>query len=113
MAVRQIEKLTAILRYLLQSRDEKFVQLGAEIRNVKAYCELAEIQLNKTVSLTVNISEQFYTTQIPPLVFQMVLDQQFKLFCEKDQSVLSIEVYVENAKFVVVKTSLPLKGESI
>ncbi|MBL57654.1 MAG: hypothetical protein CMP61_10720 [Flavobacteriales bacterium] len=112
LAVQQIEKLTAILRYLLQSRDEKFVQLGAEIRNVKAYCELTEIQLNKTVSLTVNISEQFYTTQIPPLVFQMVLDQQFKLFARKDQSVLSIEVYVENAKFVVVKTSLPLEEEN-
>ena len=113
LAVVQIEKLTSILRYLLQSRDEKFVRLGAELESVKEYCELAEIQLDNKVNLNVNITSEFYNTNVPPLVFQMVLDNQFKSFAERGEAELSIEVYVENKKFVVVKTSLPPSIENI
>jgi LytS/YehU family sensor histidine kinase len=109
LTARQIEKLTSILRYLLQSRDEKFVRLGAELKNVVEYCELAEIQLNNTIDLQMNIASKFHETQIPPLVFQMVLDNQFKSFSETGKGLLKIEVYIENAKFIVVKTSQPTK----
>jgi len=112
LAVQQIEKLTSILRYLLQSRDEKFVRLGAELNNVVEYCKLAEIQLSNTVDLKINIASQFHETKIPPLVFQMVLDKQFKSFAETGEGSLKIEVYIENSKFVVVKTSLPLKDKN-
>ena len=105
-AVTQIEKLTSILRYLLQSRDEKFVKLGDEWKNVGEYCELAELQLGNKVNLHVNITSEFNETKIPPLVFQMVLDEQFKTFALGGEEELDIEVYIENAKFVVVKTSL-------
>lgn len=105
-AVLQIEKLTSILRYLLQSRDEKFVMLGDELKNVKEYCELAELQLGNKVNLSLNITSEFNSTRIPPLVFQMVLDEQFKTFSLGKKEELDIEVYIENAKFVVVKTSL-------
>lgn len=105
LAVSQIEKLTSILRYLLQSRDEKFVKLGSELNNAKEYCELAEIHLDNKVNLTVNITNDFNEIKIPPLVFQMVLDNQFKKFALSQEKELNIEVYVENKKFVVVKTS--------
>jgi len=107
-ALIQIEKLTSILRYLLQSRDERFVKLGDELSNVKEYCELAEIQFDNKVELSINISDGFYNTQIPPLVFQLILDNQFKVFASRNEPVLKIEVYIENNKFVVVKTSLPM-----
>ena len=107
IAMVQVEKLTSILRYLLQSRDEKFVRLGAELKNVKEYCELAEIHLNQKIELLLNLSEDFYKTHIPPLVFQMVLDNQFKNYNCASEIGLKIEVYIENGKFVVVKTSNP------
>jgi LytS/YehU family sensor histidine kinase len=107
IAMVQIEKLTSILRYLLQSRDEKFVRLGAELKNVKEYCELAEIHLNQKIELLLNLSEDFHQTHIPPLVFQMVLDNQFKNYDCASGIRLKIEVYIENGKFVVVKTSNP------
>ena len=107
IAMAQIEKLTSILRYLLQSRDEQFVRLGAELKNVREYCELAEIQLNQKIELLVNLSEDFHQTHIPPLVFQMVLDNQFKNYDCASGIGLKIEVYIENRKFVVVKTSNP------
>jgi len=105
LAVSQIEKLTSILRHLLQSRDERFVKLGAELNNAKEYCELAEIHLNNKVNLRINITSDFNETKIPPLVFQMVLDNQIKKFVSSNEKELNIEVYVENKKFVVVKTS--------
>ena len=105
LAVSQIEKLTSILRHLLQSRDERFVKLGAELNNAKEYCELAEIHLDNKVNLRINITSDFHETKIPPLVFQMVLDNQIKKFASSKEKELNIEVYVENKKFVVVKTS--------
>ena len=106
LAVFQIEKLTSILRYLLQSRDERYVKLGAELNNAREYCELAEIHLDTKVSLTLNVTNEFNETKIPPLVFQMVLDNQFKNFSFSKEKELNIEVYIENKKFVVVKTSI-------
>lgn len=108
LAVVQIEKLTTILRYLLQSRDEKFVQLGAELENVKNYCELAELQTHKAIQLKINVTSAFNKTLIPPLVFQLVLDKQFQSLQSTKSEALKIEVYIENNKFVVVKTSNPL-----
>ncbi len=105
LAVSQIEKLTSILRHLLQTRDERFVKLGSELSNAKEYCELAEIQLDNKVNLTINITHDFNETKIPPLVFQMVLDNQIKKFASSNEKELNIEVYIENKKFVVVKTS--------
>lgn len=117
LAVVQIEKLTTILRYLLQSRDEKFVQLGAELQNVKNYCELTELQTHKSIQLKINVITAFHKTLIPPLVFQLVLDKQFQSLQNSNGDALNIEVYIENNKFVVVKTSNPhsfdfkVKGE--
>ncbi|MAW65517.1 MAG: hypothetical protein CMD18_04910 [Flavobacteriales bacterium] len=105
LAVSQIEKLTSILRHLLHTRDERFVKLGSELSNAKEYCELAEIQLDNKVNLTINITNDFNETKIPPLVFQMVLDNQVKKFASSNEKELNIEVYIENKKFVVVKTS--------
>lgn len=109
VAVIQLEKLTTILRHLLQNRDEKFVQLNKELEIVKEYCELAEIHLDKEIDLHVQVAKEFLTTNVPPLVFQMILDHQF-LFYKSDQAnLLEIEVYIENRNFVVIKTSLPSK----
>tara|TARA_Y100000589_G_C27198179_1_gene648029 strand:+ start:7282 stop:8253 length:972 start_codon:yes stop_codon:yes gene_type:complete len=106
LAVFQIEKLTSILRHLLQSRGQRYVKLGAELNNAKEYCELVEIQLNIKVNLNISITDEFNNTNIPPLVFQMVLDNRFKNFAGSSEKELDIQVYIENKKFVVVKTSL-------
>lgn len=115
-ALVQIEKLTMILRYLLQSRDERFVRLGAEIKNAVLYCELVELQFKKNVHLNVNIPDEFHKTQIPPLVFQLVLENQIKQLNKQEEAFFEIEVYIENNKFVVVKTnakeSIILKSRS-
>lgn len=105
-SVIQLEKLTTVLRYLLQSRNERFVELGKELEIVLEYCKLAEIQIGKDVDLFIEVDKEFNATRVPPLVFQMILDHQFHIFkkCEMDN--LEIEVYVENRNFVVVKTSL-------
>lgn len=112
-AVVQLEKLTTILRHLLQSRDQRFVKLGSELEIVNEYCELAEIQIGKPVKMVVDVAKGFFETQVPPLIFQMILDHQFLTFKKDRLSSLDIEVYVENKNFVVVKTSLPLDELSI
>lgn len=109
-ALLQIEKLTMILRYLLQSRDERFVKLGAEIKNASLYCELVELQLKKHVNLQFNIPAEFNNTQVPPLVFQLVLENQIKQLNLQNEATFEIEVYIENNKFVVVKTNARKTG---
>lgn len=112
-AVVQLEKLTTILRHLLQSRDLRFIKLGRELEIVKEYCELAEIQIGKPVQLDIDVAKEFNETQVPPLIFQMILDHQFLTFKGDVSKELSIEVYVENKNFVVVKTSLPIDQLSL
>lgn len=109
VAVLQLEKLTTILRHLLQNRDKRFVQLNKELDIVEEYCKLAEIHLDKEIDLLVQVDKEFFDTMVPPLVFQMILDHQFLFYKNDKAKLLEIEVYVENRNFVVIKTSLPSK----
>jgi sensor histidine kinase YesM len=106
-AVIQLEKLTSILRHLLQTRDEKFVSLKRELEIVTEYCSLAELQIGKTVKLNIDVDPEFAHTKVPPLVFQMILEHQFLTFKHNSSEFIEIEVYIENQNFIVIKTSLP------
>lgn len=106
-AVIQLEKLTSILRHLLLTRNEKFVSLKRELEIVTEYCNLAELQIGKPVKIFIDVDNDFAKTQVPPLVFQMILEHQFLTFKDNDSSKIEIEVYIENQNFIVVKTSLP------
>jgi LytS/YehU family sensor histidine kinase len=106
-AVLQLEKLTSILRHLLQTRDEKFVSLKRELEIVTEYCSLAELQIGKKVKITIEVDPEFTNTKVPPLVFQMILEHQFLTFKHNESEFIEIEVYIENQNFIVIKTSLP------
>lgn len=106
-AVEQLEKLTSILRHLLQTRDEKFVTLKRELEIVSEYCSLAELQIGKRVKTDIDIDPEFANTKVPPLVFQMILEHQFLTFKNNRSKMIEIEVYIENQNFIVIKTSLP------
>lgn len=107
LAVVQLEKLTSILRHLLQTRNEKFVSLTRELEIVTEYCNLAELQIGKAVKISIDMDIEFSQTKVPPLVFQMILEHQFSTFKHNDSESLEIEVYIENKNFIVIKTSVP------
>ena len=106
-AVKQLEKLTSILRHLLQTRDQQFVSLRRELEISMEYCSLAELQIEKQVKLLIEVDHEFLDTKVPPLVFQLILEHQFLTFKNNQSKIIQIEVYIENQKFIVVKTSLP------
>ena len=107
VAVHQLEKLTSILRHLLQTRDEQFVTLKRELEIVTEYCSLAELQIGKKVKTIIDIDSEFANTKVPPLVFQMILEHQFLTFKNNNSKLIEIEVYIENQNFIVIKTSQP------
>ena len=106
-AVKQLEKLTSILRHLLQTRDQQFVSLRRELEISVEYCSLAELQIEKQVKLLIQVDREFLDTKVPPLVFQLILEHQFHTFKKNQSKTIEINVYIENQKFIVVKTSLP------
>lgn len=106
-AVKQLEKLTSILRHLLQTRDQQFVSLRRELEISIEYCSLAELQIDKKVKLLIEVDRKFLDTKVPPLVFQLILEHQFLTFKNNESKTIKIEVYIENKKFIVIKTSLP------
>ena len=106
-AVKQLEKLTSILRHLLQTRDQQFVSLRRELEISIEYCSLAELQIEKQVKLLIEVDREFLDTKVPPLVFQLILEHQFLTFKNNQSKIIEIEVYIENQKFIVIKTSLP------
>lgn len=106
-AVKQLEKLTSILRHLLQTRDQQFVSLKRELEIATEYCSLAELQIGKKVILSTEVGREFVNTKVPPLVFQLILERQFLTFKHNHSKLIEIEIYIENDKFIVIKTNLP------
>ena len=68
---------------------------------------MAELQIGKKVILSTEVGREFVNTKVPPLVFQLILERQFLTFKYNHSKLIEIEIYIENDKFIVIKTNLP------
>lgn len=102
-AITYIEKLTTILRYLLQSRNETLVPVYEEAKMVQELADLHFTQSGVDVDLTIDVPRMTVDHAVPPFVLQMIVDNIFLNYPIIGRSFL--EVYVENNIYLVVKFS--------
>lgn len=103
-----LQKLSAIYRYILQSKDKETVTLDQELSFVKNYIELQKSRFEEGLDFRIDISEENLSNEIVPVTLQNLFENAIKHNTIEDEKPLIISVLVEE-ECLIVKNNLQKK----
>lgn len=103
-----LQKLSAIYRYILQSKDKETVTIEHELNFVKNYIELQKSRFEDGLQIDVMIEEEYLSSGIVPVTLQNLFENAIKHNIIEDSNPLKISVFVDG-DYLVVKNNLQRK----
>ena len=102
-AVRFVQQLSKVYRYVLESRDDRIIPLQTELEFLQSYIFLLRERFgeNLQVGIGINMDEN---AAIVPLTLQMLFENAIKHNIISTQKPLKIEVFMENGHLIVRNT---------
>ena len=77
-AIRFLENLSRVYRYMIQNLKKDIVLLSDEVAFVKAYCYLIHIRHNDNVQVIFDLNEDSMDLYIPPIALQLLVENAIK-----------------------------------
>lgn len=116
LAERFIKQLANVYRYVLDSREKEVVSLEEELKQLEAYVFLMKIRFGESLKIEIDPAlSQLEGKSLAPLTLQMLVENALKHNEASKSNPLSIEVFLENEHYMVVRNKLQAKlnvGES-
>lgn len=110
VAVEFTQKLSEVYRYILQNKERELVTVEEELNFANAYVFLLKMRYPENLNVNFEIEEKHRRQYIAPLTLQMLIENAIKHNVVSKMNPLSIEVYVDNGKSIVVKNNLQKKN---
>jgi sensor histidine kinase YesM len=112
-AVRFIEELSNIYRYLLQSNEKQLISLRKELEFVDAYFYLLQTRFEEGLFLTKDISPDFHEYLLPPLTLQILIENAVKHNMISETMPLHIKIYTDDTGNLVVLNNLQKRKQTV
>ncbi|MBV6443725.1 MAG: histidine kinase [Haliscomenobacteraceae bacterium CHB4] len=109
-AVRFVQQLSKVYRYVLESRDSKLIPLSEELDFLKSYIFLLKERFGDNLQVEIKDLERKNDTAIVPLTLQMLFENAIKHNVISTGKPLRIEVFAENGH-LVVRNNLQKKNQ--
>jgi two-component system, LytTR family, sensor kinase len=77
-AVKFIQELSQVYRYVLQAHDKTTATIHEELGFAKSYFYLLQARFGKNIQLDVNISPEFLRHRLPTMAMQMLIENAVK-----------------------------------
>jgi ligand-binding sensor domain-containing protein len=107
MAVGYVEQLSAFFRNIVNYRDKDVITLGEEIALLKTYFYLQQKRYGNSLQLNVTLSEEIKKQLfIPPLTLQLLLENAIKHNAVSKETVLTIDLFMQNENYLVIRNNL-------
>jgi hypothetical protein len=104
-----LQKLSAIYRYILQSKDKEVVSLEHELNFVKNYVELQQSRFEDGLYIDIQIPDDFLSAEIVPVTMQNLFENAIKHNSISDDSPLRITVLIDD-EYLIIKNNLQRKA---
>ncbi len=104
LAVKFIEEMAAIYRYILEHRDTQLVPLSAEIDAIRALLHLLESRQPGAFQFELNLAPGTESLQIVPLALQTVVENALKHNVYSASAPMKIMVYTDQDQLVIENT---------
>lgn len=106
-AVTFTHQLSDLYRYVLQVQKRNFVALEDELKFVSAYLYLHEVRLGNCIHCEIDISNEQKEYQLPPLTFQILLENIIKHNSISSSQPMEIMIAVADEWLAVSNTLCP------
>ena len=110
-AVRFVQQLSKVYRYILEIRNEKLISLREEFSFLEAYVFLLKERFGDNLQVNIEIEEIHMNLQIVPLSLQILFENAIKHNIISTERPLAIEVFVEKGNKLIVKNNLQKKNQ--
>ena len=100
-AVKFVQKLSKVYRYILETRDEKVIPLEEELRFLKSYTFLLQERFADNLQVNIRVPESAKQLKVVPLSMQMLFENAIKHNIISSARPLKIEVTVEQDRLHV------------
>lgn len=107
LAVKFIQQLSKLFRYVLESREKELVQVSEEIEFVKSFSYLLKIRFENKLQFQIDVAAE-PDEMIVPVSIQMLIENAVKHNEVSDQYPLTIKI-IRNQDFIEVSNSLKPK----
>lgn len=109
-AVRFVQQLSKVYRYVLESRDVKMIPLREELEFLNSYVYLLKERFGENLHVEIKGLEQKQDSAIVPLALQILFENAIKHNIISSEKPLRIEVFSENGH-LVVRNNLQRKNQ--
>jgi sensor histidine kinase YesM len=96
-----IRNLSELLRYMLKSGEKELVLLRDEITLMNHYISLQKMRFPETLSILVDVPENYFHFAVPPLVLQMLVENCIKHNIISKENPLEVEIKAEKESITV------------
>jgi hypothetical protein len=112
-ALRFIEELSGIYRYLLQSNEKPLTSLGKELEFIEAYFYLLQTRFEGGLFLTKDIAPGLTEYLLPPLTLQILVENAVKHNMISESMPLHIKIYTDEGGNLIVLNNLQKRKSSV
>ena len=105
-AVKYIDQLAKVMRYVLQSGNVEVVSLNEEMAILQSYIFLQKIRYADSLQVDIDLDEGEEEKLIAPLVLQMLFENAIKHNELTKENPLKVRIYKEEDKLVIVNNIL-------
>lgn len=110
LAVRFVQQLSKVYRYILEIRDEKLIPISEELKFLDAYIFLLKERFGDNLVVKVDVPDSLLAHKVVPLSLQLLLENAIKHNIISSLKPLYIEVFVEKGK-LIVRNNLQKKNQ--
>ncbi len=111
-AIRFVEKLSRVYRYILEIRNEELVPLRRELDFLQAYLFLVRERFGDNIRIDINVDPAAYDRQLVPLSLQMLLENAIKHNVISSRQPLHIEILTPDLQHLTVRNNLQPKPQA-
>lgn len=105
-AIRFLENLSRVYRYMIQNLKKDIVLLSDEVAFVKAYCYLIHIRHADNVQVLFDLDEESLNLYIPPISLQLLVENAIKHNIATKEQPLIITIISNDRREIIVCNNL-------
>ena len=112
-AVKFVQKLSTVYRYILEIRDKKLIPVEEELEFLYSYIFLLKERFDENIRIDLTIPEGLKRYHIVPLSLQILFENAIKHNIISSRRPLHIAVFTEGEDRLIVRNNLQKKRQTI
>ncbi len=111
LAIRYLQKLSKVFRYVLENREEQIISLESELEFIDNYIFMQKERFQENLIVKMDIPENIKIKKMPPLSLQILFENAIKHNIISSKKPLTIDVSLNEDSKLVVRNNLQLKSQ--